>query len=154
MNKKSGGGEGWTYQEMCQEGSTYAVLSQWHGPPSWAAILTADEVALQLGVRGGANEPQPIHIWTSFKIWTLIFYISNITVFVAWDFLQSFHGWGLRMHDANPLLRPLEAVGPENRDFFGPWNGNERRAIRKGGPWKYRLFWAQVALVSLAHSPL
>jgi hypothetical protein len=22
---------------------------------------------------------------------------------------------------------PLEGVGPENRDFFGPWNGNERR---------------------------
>ncbi len=29
---------------------------------------------------------------------------------------------------ANPLQWPLEGVGPENRDFFGPWNGNELRA--------------------------
>ncbi len=26
---------------------------------------------------------------------------------------------------ANPLQGPLEVVGPENRDFLGPWNGNE-----------------------------
>ncbi len=27
---------------------------------------------------------------------------------------------------ANPLQGPLERVGHENRDFFGPWNGNKR----------------------------
>jgi hypothetical protein len=27
---------------------------------------------------------------------------------------------------ANPLLVQIEGVGPENRDFFGPLNGNER----------------------------
>ncbi len=26
----------------------------------------------------------------------------------------------------NPFWGPLEGMGPENRDFFGPWNGNER----------------------------
>ena len=30
----------------------------------------------------------------------------------------------------HPLLGPLEGVGPENRDFFGPWNGtSEASAI-------------------------
>ncbi len=35
---------------------------------------------------------------------------------------------------ANPLLGPLEGVGPENRDFFGPWNGHahERRECHLG----------------------
>ncbi len=28
----------------------------------------------------------------------------------------------------NPLHRPLEGVGPENRDLFGPWNGNEQNS--------------------------
>jgi hypothetical protein len=27
---------------------------------------------------------------------------------------------------ANPFQGPLEGVGPENRDFFGPLNGYER----------------------------
>ncbi len=27
---------------------------------------------------------------------------------------------------ANPIRVPLERVSPENWDFFGPWNGNER----------------------------
>ncbi len=26
----------------------------------------------------------------------------------------------------NPFREPLEGVGPENRDFFGLWNGNEQ----------------------------
>ncbi len=32
----------------------------------------------------------------------------------------------------NPLRGPLEGVGPENRDFFGPWNGNERSECHLG----------------------
>jgi hypothetical protein len=30
------------------------------------------------------------------------------------------------------LLVPLEGVGPENRDFFGPCNGNERSECQLG----------------------
>jgi len=32
----------------------------------------------------------------------------------------------------NPMWGPLEGVGPENRDFLGPWNINERRLLSGG----------------------
>ncbi len=32
----------------------------------------------------------------------------------------------------NPFWGPLEGVGPENRDFLGSWNGNERRLLSGG----------------------
>ncbi len=31
---------------------------------------------------------------------------------------------------ANPFRGPLEGLGTENRDFFGPCNGNERSECR------------------------
>ncbi len=30
------------------------------------------------------------------------------------------------LRHATSLRGALESVGPENQDFFGPWNGNER----------------------------
>ncbi len=33
---------------------------------------------------------------------------------------------------ANPLQGPLEEVGPENQDFFGPRNSNERSECHFG----------------------
>jgi hypothetical protein len=35
----------------------------------------------------------------------------------------------------HPFKGPLEGVGPENRDFFGPWNGNERSEYHLGTIW-------------------
>ncbi len=32
----------------------------------------------------------------------------------------------------NPFRGPLEGVGPENRDCFGPWNGNEQSECHLG----------------------
>ncbi len=33
---------------------------------------------------------------------------------------------------ANPLQGPLKGRVPENRDFFGPWNGNEESECHLG----------------------
>ena len=30
------------------------------------------------------------------------------------------------------IMRQLEGAGPENRDFFGAWNGNERSELPLG----------------------
>ncbi len=38
----------------------------------------------------------------------------------------------------NPFWGPLEGVGPENQNSFGPWNGNERGECHLG-PKKSRL---------------
>jgi hypothetical protein len=32
----------------------------------------------------------------------------------------------------NPFQGPLEGMGPEIQDFFGPWNGNELRKCHLG----------------------
>ncbi len=34
----------------------------------------------------------------------------------------------------NPLLGPLEGVGPEDQDFFGPWNGHGQSECHLGPP--------------------
>ncbi len=33
---------------------------------------------------------------------------------------------------ANPFRGPMEGVSSENRDIFGPWNGNERSERHMG----------------------
>ena len=51
---------------------------------------------------------------------------------------------------ANPFWGPVEREGPENQDFFGPWNGNKRSECHLGpkkskknpaGSWKIALLW-------------
>ncbi len=32
----------------------------------------------------------------------------------------------MNFRGANPFRGSFEGVGPKNRNFFGPWNGNER----------------------------
>ncbi len=46
---------------------------------------------------------------------------------------------GMILMRANPWQGSLEEVTPENRDFFGPWNGNERSECHLAQ--KVSIFW-------------
>ncbi len=49
----------------------------------------------------------------------LVITVNVPVVYMVWDVMI------LILMGENPFRWPLEGVGPENRDCFGPWNGNE-----------------------------
>ncbi len=47
---------------------------------------------------------------------------------LGWAVLSKYTSYHPPWWGANPLQGPSEGVGPETRDFFGLWNGNERNS--------------------------
>ncbi len=91
------------------------------GATSLRGALEAKHINIQQNTRTHNNTKQHT---TTLHNSTRVHKTTNVPVVFMALVLNGFEGCS-----ATSLLGALEGVGPENRDFFGPWNGTSEASV-------------------------
>ncbi len=84
--------------------------------------------------------------WLSFALYiSVLISLCTAGEGVGWCAVRRYEVNTLRTTPPPPWLGPLEGVGREIRDIFGPWNGNERVPV---------FIWRLAVLILMGADPL
>ena len=131
----------WPWKGLKEASGWYYFICQLASPYSFAIIVRCTRIYSRQGwSRQFFTFHNPLSCFDEYlQPGSIKKYVHIITINVPVVFMAQYV---MILRGATSLRGALERVGPENRDFFGPWNGtSEASAIWAQSYWYIMKYW-------------